>query len=232
MQKDHNNRLLGLLDFSQVQNEGDVFEQAQKIAEELLLNWQIKSNERSLFSIEAIEFYLIIPDVFEDDANAQPKGATHGRPEQLSQGKFYVHTKSKKGWTLPTFNRHGIDITCGKETRGSDDKTKGRIYGGILLRHIGGQDHKDGSGRALRVLLRGEAGHKTIAHESDEHGWSDEEKEILEKLNQSDIFENDLGIELVYSPRPKEERVQIVSGRRIGIEETRFADAKLRFFLV
>ncbi|MBK7962454.1 MAG: hypothetical protein IPK04_15460 [Bdellovibrionales bacterium] len=224
MQGDHcNNRLIEILDFSKVQNVNDVLVQAQEIASELLLNWQIRSSKKTLHSIEAVEFYLIIPGIFEDDANAQPKGATHRRPEQLSQGRFYVHTKSKAGWSLPIFNRHGIDITCGNGAIG--------IYGGILLRHLGGHGNKDGSGRALRVLLRGEDGHRTISQGSNEAAWSDEEREILKKLNQADIFENELGIELVFSSRPIDKKAQILSGKRIGVDKTRFANVNLRFFI-
>ncbi len=224
MQGDHcKSRLMEILDFSNVKNENDVLARAQKVASELLLNWQIRSSKKTLHSIEAVEFYLIIPGKFEDDANAQPKGATHRRPEQLSKGKFYVHTKSKAGWSLPIFNRHGIDITCGNGALG--------IYGGILLRHLGGHGNKDGSGRALRVLLRGEAGHRSIPQGSKEAAWSDEEREILKKLNQADIFDNELGIELVFSPRPNDKKVQISSGKRIGVDKTRFANVNLRFFL-
>src|SRR6056297_1542429 len=158
-----NSMLLDLLSFSDCKNEDDVLKKSSAIANELIKNWKIvtKNGERRLWGLE---FYLFIPGVFEDEA-------AHCRKEQLNSGTFYFHTKSKdpKDWTPPIFNRHGVDITCGNGEK---------IYGGILLRHLGGEGHRDGSGLALRSLVRGDKGFNPIKRGAPESKWSEEEIEF------------------------------------------------------
>lgn len=135
--------LLKLLDFSHVKNVTQLREHAAQIAVEIMQNWELVSFNQSR-RILALEFYLIIPGIFEDDSTtlvAGKKGAAHKRFEQLSCGHFHFHfhTKSKgEKWSPPIFNRHGVDITCGTKEKG--------IYGGILLRHLSGENCQDGSG--------------------------------------------------------------------------------------
>lgn len=218
-------QLQQLLDFSKTTDKQSVFDHANNIAKELLLNWQIRSESESLHTLEALEFYLIIPNLFEDDRKKEvngKRGATHKRMEQLESGTFYVHTKSAASWTLPIFNRQGIDITCGNKSKD--------IYGGILIRHVGGINNKDGSGRALRVILRGDSGHAPIPRSSDKFGWSNTEKEVLKKLNGANIFSNQTGIRLIRRPSNQSTR-EVLSEKRIGIEGTIYADERLRFFL-
>lgn len=207
-------KLLHLLDFTQVKNLSKVRDQAHLIAQELLSNWSI-AGLGGTARIMAIEFYLHIPGVFEDNAS-------HNRLEQLSHAKFYFHTKSKgEKWSPPIFNRHGLDITCGNGERG--------IYAGILLRHLAiGPLHRDGSGLALRALMRGEAGFEKIVAGSPEFGWKAAELEVMRKLNHQSIFGHEIHLE--YSPR---EKPLIISALpRIGIAKTRYASELLRFKVV
>lgn len=213
--------LKSLLNFSHVKTHQEVLAHARKISEELLLNWKIKSLTGSLHTFEGLEFYLTIPHVLEDDVDN--KGASHKRKEQLTSARFYVHTKSKGDrWSLPIFNRHGVDITCGNSDLG--------IYAGILIRHLGGKNHRDGSGRALRVLLRGDDGFLPITRKkAPQHfGWSETEKEILQKLNGAHIFNNATGIALIRSARDSSD-LKIVEKKRVGIDKTKYADELLRF---
>lgn len=210
------------LDFAKCKTLKDTLQKAEVIATELILHYKIESYKNTLHTIEALEFYLVIPQILEDDVGTG--GASHKRIEQLTSSCFYVHTKSKgENWSLPIFNRHGIDITCGDARK--------NIYGGILLRHLGGKNHSDGSGKALRVLLRGDAGHKKISRDSSEFGWSEKEKKILCELNGKNIFENDVGIKLVRSDRHDIDKIKIVAAKRVGIEKTKFAELKLRFLV-
>ncbi|AGH95091.1 hypothetical protein [Pseudobdellovibrio exovorus] len=213
--------LKALLSFSHVRTHQEALVHARTIAEELLLNWKIKSACGSLHTFEGLEFYLSIPHVLEDDVDNA--GASHKRKEQLTSSRFYVHTKSKGDrWSLPIFNRHGVDITCGNPDLG--------IYAGILIRHIGGKNHQDGSGRALRVLLRGDIGFLPISRKKtpQNFGWSEKEKMILQELNGADIFRNSTGIELVPSSRDFTD-LKIIAKKRIGIEKTKYANELLRF---
>lgn len=214
--------LQSLLDFSSYKTKSEIFLHAHVIAESVLLHWQFKSLKGSFHTIESIEFYIIAPNVFEDDSEFG--GATHKRREQLSSGKFYIHTKSKGDrWTLPIFNRHGIDITSGNPETGT--------YAGILIRHLGGTNHRDGSGLALRAILRGHSGFEPMPRGPKNTCWTNVEAKILTDLNNADIFENSTGIILVRKKRPYPERFKIKTNKRIGIENTRFADELLQFSL-
>lgn len=201
--------LENLLDFSRCDSKEKVLSHAEVIARELINNWEIVSpgGKRRFLGLE---FYLIIPDIFVDDA-------THERCEQQKSGTFYFHTKSQKKWTPPIFNRHGVDITCGNEMH--------RIYGGILLRHLSGNGHKDGSGLALRSLVRGDKGFKTIARGTPENKWSEDEISFFNTENESSIFEG----EMYLQHAPLTEEAGIVSVKRVGIDKTIFADERLGF---
>lgn len=207
-------KLLGLLDFTKIKDLSAVQNQAHLIAQELLSNWSIVGLGGTA-RIIAIEFYLHIPGIFEDNAS-------HNRLEQLSHAKFYFHTKSKgEKWSPPIFNRHGLDITCGNSKHG--------IYAGILLRHLAiGPNHRDGSGLALRSLLRGAAGFDKTKSGSVEFGWKQSELEIMKSLNHQSIFGHDIHLEY----RPIIPRPKIIALPRVGIAKTRFADEPLRFKVV
>lgn len=203
-----------MLDFTRCDSKEKVLAHASDIATELIRNWEIvtpKGKRRFL----GVEFYLKVPGVFEDDA-------THEREEQLESGTFYFHTKSKNenGWTPPIFNRHGVDITCGDNDSG--------IYGGILLRHLSGSGHRDGSGLALRSLVRGDDGFKSIKRGTPENGWSADEINFFrqEKENENlSIFEG----EMYLQPASLPTEVEIIGVKRVGIEKTKFADELLGF---
>ena len=85
--------LLNLLSFEHCRNENDVCAHGLKVATELINNWKIvaPSGERRFLGLE---FYIHIKGVFEDDA-------VHRRKEQLKNGRFYFHTKSKGNWSPP-----------------------------------------------------------------------------------------------------------------------------------
>lgn len=204
------NKLLSLLDYTKVISPSDVVTHSQVIAEELIRNWKIKSfgQERAFLGLE---FYIYIPEIFEDTA-------VHQRREQLETGTFYFHTKSKgEKWSPPIFNRHGVDITCGNKDR--------KIHGGILLRHLGGEGHTDGSGYALRSIMRGDEGFKKIPHGLGLNTWTDSEKEFFKRFNNHAIVGGE--IELVW--RPGHYSGKITSHERIGIENKSHAKEKLRF---
>ncbi len=202
--------LIDLLDFETCESEEEVLEKAELIASELINNWKIKT-KRGEHRFLALEFYLCIPNLIEDSA-------VHCRDEQLNSGTFYFHTKSKfPNWSPPIFNRHGVDITCGNREKG--------IYGGILLRHISGEKTQDGSGRALRGIVRGDKGFETVKRGSSEAKWSEEEKDFFKRINNQSIFGNE--IQLIYEPiTPK---LKLRSIKRIGIENTSHANLNLRF---
>lgn len=203
--------LMLMLNFSHCKCLHDIHLHARKVAHELINNWKIqtlKGDHRFL----ALEFYLHIPGVMEDSA-------VHCRTEQLNKATFYLHTKSKApNWSPPIFNRHGIDITCGSKEH--------NIHGGILIRHISGEDNQDGSGRALRVLMRGDEGFKSIKQGSPEARWTDQEKNFFAEFNNSPIFDGD--IQLVYDPQ---EEQMIESTKRVGIEKTSHGEVHLRFLV-
>ncbi|MBA2404638.1 MAG: hypothetical protein H0V66_07695 [Bdellovibrionales bacterium] len=214
--------LLTMLDFSHVKNVHEVREHAAEIAFEIMNNWELVSFDQTR-RILALEFYLIIPKIFEDDSTVTDlvtgiKGAAHKRFEQLTPGCFYFHTKSKgEKWSPPIFNRHGVDITCG-------DKEK-EIYGGILLRHLSGANNQDGSGRALRAILRGDKGFDPIQSSSKDFGWSEQELALIKKMHHQSIFDGD--IRFVWAPL--ENKVELKRLTRIGIDKTKFANELLRF---
>lgn len=209
---DANDRLKRLLTFAHCGDEKQVLDRAVEVAAELLRNWTIVTPQGQRRFL-AVEFYLFIPGIFEDDA-------VHCRKEQLERGTFYFHTRSKGDWTPPIFNRHGVDITCGDFVRG--------IYGGILLRHLSGRGNRDGSGVALRSLVRGDSGFRPVKRGSDLSGWSEGEIGFFRRMNGRDIFGN----EMYLIPSPSDRDVEIVALPRIGIDGTRYSDKKLRFVRV
>lgn len=212
-------QLLKLLDFSHVRNIHELREHAAKIAFELMSNWELISFVESRRFL-GLEFYLIIPQIFEDDSTAIgiKKGAAHKRLEQLSSGNFYFHTKSKgEKWSPPIFNRHGVDITCGNKEK--------EIYGGILLRHLSGKDSLDGSGRALRAILRGDKGFQPVKLKSTDFGWSKKEIELIKREHNTSIFEGEIKL----SWAPLKNSIEIKRLPRVGIENTRYANELLRF---
>lgn len=205
-----NDELLNLLSFTNCRSKAEVLLHAKVIASELIQNWKIVSQagERRFYGLE---FYVNIPDIFEDEA-------THQRNEQLERGTFYFHTKTKNPkWSPPIFNRHGIDITCGDKVR--------NIHGGILLRHLGGVGHKDGSGLALRSLARGDDGFKTIKRGSQGSKWSEEEVSFFERMNSKPVF----GKEMYLGYDPLNEKVKVKEVPRIGISNTNYAQEELGF---
>lgn len=196
----HENELLNNLRFINCKTRNDVFLHVDKLAKELITNWKIvtpKGEHRFL----GLEFYLIIPNLFVDPS-------THKRDEQLESGTFYFHSNSKGDWTPPIINRHGVDITCGDVKRG--------IYGGILLRHISGEGHRDGSGLALRSLVRGDDGFKKIPRGSHDSKWSEEEKAFLEDMNRKSIFDN----EIYLKHCPLLEEVSIAGVERVNVDDS------------
>lgn len=216
---DHKKHLLKLLDFSHVKNIQEVRKQAEKIAHELINNWELISfGETRRFL--ALEFYLIIPGIFEDDKTTKDpvsgkKGSAHKKNEQLSSGHFYFHSSANN--KPPPFFRHGVDINCGNKEK--------KIYGGILLRHLSGENNQDGSGRALRAILRGDKGFNVITPKSDAAKWSRKELKIIEDMNDKSIF----GGEIHLAWAPQKDKVAIKATTRFGIDKTRFAKEHLRF---
>lgn len=219
---DKKNHLLKLLDFSHVKNVSQVRAHAEEIANELMNNWEIVSFGQTRRML-ALEFYLIIPKIFEDDSTtidpvSGKKGAAHKRFEQLTPGEFYFHTKSKgEKWSPPIFNRHGVDITCGNKEK--------NIYGGILLRHLSGEASRDGSGRALRAIMRGDKGFQVINSSSKDFGWSEKEINLIKKVHHTSIFDGEIRLEWA----PLKNKIEIQKLPRVGIEKTRFANELLRF---
>lgn len=207
MQKNKN--LLDLLSFAHCQNKVDVLWHASIIAGELMQNWKIVTPTGARRFL-GLEFYLNIPDILIDSA-------THKREEQLQRGTFYFHTKSRNpNWTPPIFNRHGVDITCGDKKRD--------IHGGILLRHLSGVGHRDGSGLALRCLVRGNKGFAPIKRGSPGQ-WSNIEIAFFKKMNAVSIFGHEMY--LTYAPFP--EKLKIKKKPRIGIENSNYAQENLGF---
>ncbi|GAB4420571.1 MAG: hypothetical protein OHK0056_31160 [Bacteriovoracaceae bacterium] len=208
-----------ILTFSKSKSSAEVFEQAELIATQLIKYCALKSFDR-IHHFNALEFYINIPGVFEDGVNSG--GPTHMRDEQLQSGTFYCHTKSNNGkWSAPIFNRHGIDITAGDFSN--------NIHCGILIRHLGANDpkvkHMDGSGRALRVLLRGDSGFKAMNKTMPDWNWSKSELAYLEELNGSSICEGKTQIIELSNPR----NVIIEAKPRIGIDGKKNEHAPLRF---
>ncbi len=205
--------LQSILSFAHCRKKEDVLSQSAVIAKELIQNWKIVSpaGERRFLGLE---FYLFIPEIFEDDA-------THTREEQLELGTFYFHTKSKAGWTPPIFNRHGVDITCGYDY-GDEQRD---IYGGILLRHLSGVGNRDGSGLALRSLVRGDRGFESIKRGSAESRWSEGEIDFFSRTNNKSVF----GSEMYLQHDPLSEKIVVDSAERVGIKKTKFATEELRF---
>jgi len=212
-----NEDLLKLLSFAHCANKTEILSHAQDIAIELIRNWKIVTpwGERRFWGLE---FYLRIPKIFEDEA-------PHSRRDQLDRGTFYFHTKAKgesiKDRTPPIFNRHGVDITCGDDF---DDEGK-NIYGGILLRHLGGAGHRDGSGLALRSLVRGDDGFKPVKRGSQNNKWSVEEISFFERMYGRSIFGSEMHLEYA----PLDEVIKVDAVARIGIDKTNYATENLGF---
>lgn len=209
-------RLMSFLDFSLVKSKDEMLKQAHLIAAELMKNWEIttpKGNHRFL----GLEFYLIIPQIFEDDRkkvfpNGQT-GSTHKNSAQLTNACFYVHP--------PKYNRNGIDITCGNIEK--------NIYGGILLRHLSGINNCDGSGKALRVLLMGDIGFTTIPRKV-KTSWDQNELNTLKKLNTQSIFKGEINLRWNPSDLSNDQIIQVP---RINIsgKKTYYSEEPLRFKL-
>lgn len=195
----------------------DISGQIEGYAFYLLQNCAISNLLNEYKRINTIEFYISC-EAFPDGRSKG--GATHERIEQKKANTFYVHTRSKSGWTMPIFNRHGIDITCGSEN----------CYGGILLREIEnpfqGCKDKEGSGRTLRALLRGDSGYETLQRGSNSAHWSEDERNILSGLNGANIFNNKMNITI---KQVEARQVEIYRGPREGISKTRFASLPFRY---
>ena len=105
------------------------------------------------WDITALELYLYRSGIWPDEST---HGFRFGTREQLERGTWYLH---RDGGLPP--KRLGIDITAGSHNP--------EIHVGFLIAAIGG---KDGSGRAVKAILRGH---------SDNGDWkySDGEKKFL-----------------------------------------------------
>lgn len=158
-----------------------------------------------------LEFYIFIPDHFEDDS-------VHCRPEQLDCGTFYFHTNAKApNWAPPIINRHKIDITYKNKSLG--------IYRDILLKHLDREGNKDGSGLALRSIMRGDSGFQSIPRGSAHSNWSAEEIEFFKSRNETSIFNRDLKI----IPREVETLIKPKQVLRVGVEKTNFGNLNFGF---
>lgn len=107
--------------------------------------------DKYIWQITALELYLNLQNVWSDLS-------THGSPEQLKSGSWYVHRDGKLAR-----KRLGIDITAGSRNP--------EIHAGLLIAAINGTD---GSGKAVKTILRGDAEDKSWK-------YSDNDMALLQK---------------------------------------------------
>jgi hypothetical protein len=143
------------------------------------------------WDITALELYLYRSDIWPDEST---HGFRFGTREQLERGTWYLHRDGK----LPP-KRLGIDITAG-----SHDP---EIHVGFLIAAIG---EKDGSGRAVKTVLRGH---------SDNGDWdySDREKKLLSNdIHKRNIRAGQPNLRLVRRSVAKEGSLWIGPRKNLG----------------
>jgi hypothetical protein len=164
-------------DFRDVKTPEDVKERFYKSAKIIMQEYDLKRGDWC-WQITALELYLFHREIWPDPTTHGDK--FKGVREQLKSGTWYVHRDGK----LPP-KRLGIDITAGD----SDSE----LHAGLLVAAIG---DLDGSGRAVRTIVRG-----------DPHigSWSyaTEEKTLVDNIHMTDIFSDAPNLRLERRSQPR-----------------------------
>ena len=192
--------IMELFNLNKMASEEELLIRLDKIAIHVLRQWAILNGKGEERRINTIEFYVSLPEIFEDiaksDLTSKGKGFSHGRDEQSRFLRFYVHTKKKNPlWSAPAITRGGIDITFGNNNKKS-------IYASFLIREIVNEDNKDSlqnvkSANTLRAILRGDEGYERLNENSEKLQWSNFEKKLLSEMNDSNIFDNSTDIKII-----------------------------------
>lgn len=174
-----------------------------------ILTYSIVGLDRKPRKITAIEFYFYHEKHWPDEA-------AHRHEMQLTCGNFYVHHAPK--FRAP--NYAGIDIAWGNRD--------GNIYGGILIREL---DHRDGSGLAIRALIRGEKGLVPVPSVEGHPllKWSGDEKELLEKIHGSSVFDVHSPVHLIKAL--DDAALRFSTRKRVGIDGKNYADMLLNYYI-
>ena len=147
------------------------------------------------WDITALELYLYRSGIWEDKTTHGFRFRTH---KQLESGTWYIHKDGK----LPP-KRLGIDITAGSHVP--------EIHVGFLIAAIG---ETDGSGRAVKTILRGRP-------DSTDWDYSEQEKNlIVEKIHSRSIRSGPPNLRLIRRLAPKEGRLWI-GPRKFGNKKQR-----------
>lgn len=214
------------MDYSMFLNNTDnlkdnILSKSREISDFIFSNFCLFSNiHNESFDITSLEFYLFKKGVFEDSATHGGVNQIKNHP-QLSKGKFYIHFPKNiinidnKNHTFKIPQRFGIDITCGSN--------ENNIYGGILIKGI---DNKDGSKSLLQVIRGKKSYNIKIKRENKNTTWLECEKEKLEKINMSNIFDSN---NLIYLKEKNTIISKLYSTTRIRIQNTNFKDYELNF---
>jgi hypothetical protein len=171
-----------LPDFRNVQSYDEIFSRFRDSARVLMLDYDLvfRNVPERRIHITSLELYL--------NCRIWPDPNTDKNPEQQNCGTWYVRRRGANA------NTSRIDLTAGSKAD--------NVYCGLLVR---GVDGHDGSGSALKTILRGER--KTALL------WRPEEIEALNQIHGSKIMDGPL--ELV--PR-KEPRTGTISSKpRVGL---------------
>lgn len=147
-----------LLNFERAHNCQEIEAQFIRAAEIIITEYEL-ARSHHVWCIQALELYLDRPGVCKDDTVHASKFKE--AREQLKCCTWYVH----RGGKLPP-KRLGIDITAGSDSK--------EIYAGLLIAALG---EFDGSGRAVKTILRGDA-------KSDKDWrYNDDERNLLKQIH-------------------------------------------------
>jgi len=147
-----------LLNFERAHNCQEIEAQFIRAARIIITEYEMVRSQH-VWCIQALELYFDRHGVCEDGTVHGPRFKEAG--EQLRSCTWYVH----RGGKLPP-KRLGIDITAGSESK--------KIHAGLLIAALG---EFDGSGRAVKAILRG------VAKSDKDWRYNDDERNLLKRIH-------------------------------------------------
>jgi hypothetical protein len=159
-------------DFDDVTDFADIQSRFIKAARAIMFDYDLVLDhlDKKFMRVTALELYL--------HCKNWPDPNTDKHCEQLSSATWYIRRRGSNA------NTSRVDITAGSRCQ--------NIHCGLLVRGI---DGTDGSGKALRRILRGE---RHIPGRS----WLPDEINILEQIHGSSVFSGSLRLIRREEPHP------------------------------
>jgi hypothetical protein len=192
--------LAELLDFSEIQDIGSLYNHFYKVSAEIFYGHEIKTQKGEHYYITDLELYLHNPALFEDPF----MGARHHT--QLTNGRFYVHRNSRNNHSFKRPSYIGLDITCGNSNG---------CFGGLLIKgiqNVKSGEEISGSAKVLNRLI-GTKPCENLKTKS----WSNTELLRLHRIDDVNIFKSDV-VTLEQSDKLKSSN-EIYIGKRDSLKK-------------